>query len=36
MDCTAAASDLRELLVAHSNAERQVSLLGKLHLYHAK
>ena len=30
MDCVAAASDLKMLLVAHSNAETQVAVLGKL------
>ena len=28
MDCVSAASDLKKLLVAHSNAENQVSVLG--------
>ena len=30
MDCFTAASDLKKMLVAHSNAETQVSVLGKL------
>ena len=29
MDCIVAASDLKSLLVSHSSAEKQVSLLGK-------
>ena len=29
MDCVGAASDLKKLLVAHSHAENQVSVLGK-------
>ena len=29
MDCVAAATDLKKLLVAHSHAETQVSVLGK-------
>ena len=29
MDCYSAASDLKKLLVAHSHAESQVSVLGK-------
>ena len=29
MDCVSAASDLKKLLVAHSHAENQVSVLGK-------
>ena len=31
MDCIRAAADLQELLVAHSNAERQVSMLGRFY-----
>ena len=31
MDCIVAASDLKSLLVSHSSAEKQVSLLGKLY-----
>ena len=31
MDCVAAAADLKKLLVAHSNAETQVSGLGKFY-----
>ena len=33
MDCIAAASDLRELLIAHSGAQKQVSVLGKYIIY---
>ena len=29
MDCVGAATDLKKLLIAHSNAENQVSVLGK-------
>ena len=29
MDCYTAASDLKKVLVAHSNAENQVAVLGK-------
>ena len=31
MDCIRTAADLQELLVAHSNAERQVSMLGRFY-----
>lgn len=30
MDCAASASCLRDLLVSHGNADKQVSLMGKL------
>ena len=33
MDCTAAATNLKNLLVAHGNAETQVAALGKLKLF---
>ena len=33
MDCVAAAANLRGLLVSCGNADKQVSLLGKLTLF---